>query len=400
LNTCFASDPSPMFLAELIFWLLAAVLLWAFFGYPVAMIARAAIRPTRPEPPAGRATEPLSVVLAVRNEAANIADRVANLLSLDYPPELLEVIVVCNGCTDETVAVASRLAEEDLRVRVVESAANQGKSGAINLGVAQAKGTYVVFADARQRFDGGALHHLLAPFQDASVGAVTGRLIISNSDRPAVEGVRWYWQVETALRSAESRTGSVVGASGAIYAIRRELFEPMPPNLILDDVYVPVSIAVRGFRTAMAEGALAIDRPSPRQAMEFSRKRRTMLGNVQLVRVMPELLLPWKNPLFVRFVSHKLLRLCLPFCLVGMVALAWLLGGWMYNGFLIAAAAGYGAGILGLVIPLRLLSVPSTFVMMHGAILSAVLRSSQSAAEVWSQTAEPDRVEASSATVG
>ncbi|HEV2130468.1 MAG TPA: glycosyltransferase family 2 protein, partial [Longimicrobiaceae bacterium] len=356
-----------------------------FVGYPLGMIARAALR-RPPEPPAPpRAAEPVSIVIAARNEAANLPGRIENLLSLDYAPDRLEVIVVCNGCTDDSVAILERLARREPRVKVLESPAEHGKSGAINLGVERASGRYVVFTDARQHFDPWVLHHLLAPFRDPQVGAVTGRLIIKSSDRPAVEGVRWYWEVETALRLAESRTGSVIGATGAIYAIRRELFRPMPANLILDDLFVPLSITLRGYRTAMAPDAVAVDRPSPHPKQEFIRKRRTMLGNIQLVRVMPSLLVPGKNPVFVRFLSHKLLRLTLPFCFGGLTVLGGMLEGVLYRSVFVGGVAVYGAGLIGLVVPLRALSVPATFVLMHAAILSALLRSGQSATEVWVQ---------------
>jgi cellulose synthase/poly-beta-1,6-N-acetylglucosamine synthase-like glycosyltransferase len=273
------------------------------------------------------------------------------------------------------------MARDDRRVRVLCTPAGRGKSAGVSAGVAAARYQTIVFADARQRFVPGAVRALAAPFADPRVGAVTGLLRIGAA-AGAVEGVRMYWGMETALRMAEGRTGSVVGATGAIYAVRRALFDPLPPNVILDDVLVPMRIAMRGFRVVMAADAVALDEPSGDPAAEYRRKRRTMLGNLQLLRVCPALLLPWRNPLWARFVSHKLLRVASPACFVGMLATAALLPGPLYRAAFVGLAALYAAGFAGLVVRWRPLAVPAAFVLMHGAVFSAV-RNLGRAAEMW-----------------
>jgi cellulose synthase/poly-beta-1,6-N-acetylglucosamine synthase-like glycosyltransferase len=326
-------------------------------------------------------------VLAVRNEANRLPARIENLLAQQLTGAAMEVIVVCNNCTDETEQIAERISREDPRVHVLTSPAESGKAGAINAGVRHASGTLIVFADARQRFEENTVARLIHPFSDPHVGAVTGRLFISKAKDPAVEGFRQYWGIETALRRDESRTGSVIGATGAIYAIRRDLFVPLPPNLILDDVYLPMRIAMKEFRVVMAEGAIAIDVPAENKTLEYHRKQRTMVGNIQLIRVLPSLLMPRTNPLWFRFVSHKLLRIVSPFCFLGMLVLSAFLPGALYRGFFLAELSLYLLGFAGLMLSVSALAVPSAFLLIHKVIFSALLRSGQDAAAVWVQPA-------------
>ncbi|HET8654106.1 MAG TPA: glycosyltransferase family 2 protein [Longimicrobiaceae bacterium] len=368
---------------KLLFWLCLAGVLWCYAGYPLVMVLRARLRP-RPLERSG-ITEPpaISVVLAVRDGASYLGRRVENLLAQEYPADRLEVLVVCNGCTDGTEEIATGLSQSDPRVKVLVSAAEQGKAGALNAGVARASGEFVVFADVRQSFSPGTLRALLEPFGDAEVGAVSGRLVIQRGEAAAVEGVRLYWGMETALRLAESRTGSVVGATGAIYAIRRECFESIPARTILDDVWLPMRIAMAGRRVVLEPTAVAEDRSAEDARREYLRKRRTMVGNLQLVRMMPALLSPARNPILARYVSHKLLRLATPFLFLGMLVAAGLVAEPLYRAFFVLELGGYLLGGLGLVRPLPLLSLPSAFVMMHAAIFSALRQFRADAGGVW-----------------
>ncbi|MDX1577307.1 MAG: glycosyltransferase family 2 protein [Gemmatimonadota bacterium] len=367
------------------FWLFFALVAWCYAGYPLAMLALARVRPrpTRTAP----WTPSISVVLAVRNEADRIADRVSDLLAQAYPGDRLEVVVVCNGCHDGTEARARTLAADDPRLRVFVSPAAEGKAGALNLGVSRATGDLIVFADARQRFERPVLARLAARLADPRAGAVSGRLDIGEATAAAVEGVRRYWAIEVALRRAESRTGSVVGATGAIYAIRRELWEPLPPGLILDDVLTPMRIAMRGYRVLFADDAVAHDRASPSARGEFRRKVRTMVGNLELPRIEPRLLSPRANPLLGRYVSHKLLRLAAPLCLLGMLGTAAAAGGPFYGTLAVAQLAVYGLGAAGLLLRIPALGVPAGFVLAHAAVLAALGRPRRGAETVWSSSA-------------
>lgn len=369
--------------AVLIFWACSAGLLWAFVGYPVVMLARS----RRARPPRFRCPDPdrqpgVSVVLAVRNAADTLKARVDNLLTQDYP-EVREVIIACNGCTDESETVAADLAARHPQVHALSSPAEEGKAGALNRGAAFASAEILVFADARQRFDVRAIRRLVRAFNDPAVGGVTGRLVIGESDQPSGRAVGSYWRFETLLRIAEARTGSVVGATGAIYAVRRSLFTRLPPAVILDDVYLPMAVVMQGSRMTMAPGAVAYDRPSRDYRSEYRRRVRTLVGNIELLRLMPGLLSPVSNPAFARYVSHKLFRLLTPVLCVGLVIAGMLSSVPAYQAVAGLLLAVYALGALGLVVPARVLALPSAFVLLHTAGIAALLRPGRRASDVW-----------------
>lgn len=370
---------------ELLFWLFALPVLWCYAGYPALMVMRARFWPRPYRTVEGRSRVPprVTVVIAVRDGARFVRRRVRNVFAQGYPAERLEVVIVPNGSTDGTEAVARELAAREPRVRVVASGVEGGKAAAINRGVASARGEIIVFADIRQTFGPGAIRSLVEPFGDPEVGAVTGRLVIAPSGQPVMEGVRAYWALETALRVAEGRTGSVVGATGAIYAIRRELFERLPGELILDDVWLPMRIVRRGSRVVFAPDAVAFDTPAEDRRLEYVRKRRTMVGNLQLLRLNPALLLPGRNPAFFRFVSHKVLRLATPVCLVGICVAALFLDGGLYRSALYGEVALLGLGVVGLTIRTRSLAIPAAFLLVHAAVFAAFFRFRHGASEIW-----------------
>jgi len=370
---------------EFLFWTLILAVTWCYAGYPLFIVALARLRPRPVRPAAANFRPSVTVIVAVRNERDALPRRLSNLLAQEYPPDRLDVVVVCNGSVDGSEEFARQLACTEPRVRVFTSPSDRGKAGALNIAAARVAADVIVFADARQTFAPDAVARLVEPFADPGIGAVTGRLEVGRADLASVEGVRLYWGLEARLRDAEGRSGSVIGATGAIYAVRRSLFQEMPPNLILDDVYLPLRIAMLGHRVVMATRAVAFDLPSRDQQAEYARKRRTMVGNIQLLGVIPGLLSPVRNPVFVRFVSHKLLRLLTPFCFVALLCLSALLPGWPYRIFFAAELALYVSGAFGLMISVAAFSVPSAFVLMHAAIFSAVWRWNDDAARVWAQ---------------
>src|SRR6185503_3671403 len=175
---------------------------------------------------------------------------------LDYPQARLEILVGTDGCGDASAERARAYAAAG--VRVVEFKERRGKPSVLNALAALARSEVLVFADARQRFEEGALRALVAPFADPEVGAVSGELLLADGEgRPLERGLGVYWRCAKAIRRGESRVGSVVGATGAIYAIRRRLFEPLPPDTILDDVWLPMRIARAGYRVVFEPAARA-----------------------------------------------------------------------------------------------------------------------------------------------
>ena len=299
-------------LIYLVFWVCALLLAHVFAGYPAAMwlLARWQPLPIRKQ----ALTPTVTVVIAVHDGAAHVQAKLANLAALDYPRALIDIVISCDGCRDATAALCRQFG--DARVRVLEGAERRGKAACVNDAVAVASGEILLLTDVRQRLSPTALRELAANFADDSVGAAGGELLFEDAHTGFARGVDAYWRYEKLIRHAESRSGSMVGVSGALYAMRRELFWPLPSGTVLDDVLVPMRVVAAGRRVVFEPRALAWDRPSQQPIEERRRKIRTLAGNFQLIQLAPWLLSPRSNPLWFRFVSHKLLRLLAPWLFV------------------------------------------------------------------------------------
>jgi biofilm PGA synthesis N-glycosyltransferase PgaC len=336
----------------LVFWGSLLALAYVYAGYPLIAGLRARIRPR----PVRRAPiEPhVSIMVVAHNEAQRIAGRIENLLALDYPRARLDIVIASDGSTDGTVNEAKAYAGAGVRVH--RFAERRGKAAVINDVVPQLTSEIVVFADARQRFDTGSLRALMANFADPAVGAASGELMLATDGgtATAARGTAFYWRYEKFIRYSEGRADSTVGATGAIYAIRRELFAPIPADTILDDVVIPMRIVRRGYRVIFEPGARAYDTASATAQQEFIRKARTNAGTFQLFSRERWLLNPLQNRLWFETVSHKALRLTLPLLhalvLVSNVLVVWALGlgPWALYGWLLAGqVAFYAAALVG-----------------------------------------------------
>jgi len=298
----------------------------------------------------GTSAPTVSVVLATRDGMEAVAARVANLLDCDYPADRLEVIVAI-GAAGEVSAYDFG----EARVRVVAAATAGGKWANLNTGVLAASGEVLVFADTAQRFERGTIAALVAPLEDPVVAGVTGWLALP-PDVPAA--VRMYWQLERALRRDEAALHSSIGVTGAVWALRRARWSPLPPGLILDDVYTPMRLVLEGARIAVSDQAIAHDTRAPQREAEYERKVRTLTGVYQVCAFLPGLLRPGRNPVWAQFVVHKLLRLATPFLM--------LLGG-------VAAALAAGVLLLRARIPLFVFGVAG--VLLLAVVLLAVVLS-------------------------
>jgi biofilm PGA synthesis N-glycosyltransferase PgaC len=303
---------------RLLFWSSLSLIFVAYAGYPIALYFRARLWP-RPVRRAGISPH-VSIVLAVRNEEQNLPRKLRDLTALDYPADRLEVIVVSDGSTDATNKILA--AWENCNRRTVFLPEHRGKATALNHGVAEARGEIIVFTDARQMIASDALRKLVTNFADPSVGCVSGELIIGEGSTAAsAEGVGLYWRVEKNIRHWEGLAGSTVGATGAFYAVRKNLLLPLPQETILDDVYIPFQVVRQGQRVVVERRALAWDDFKPTLKQEFRRKVRTLIGNYQLLQLAPWVL-THSNPLRLQFACHKLLRLLVPFGLVTLLVSA------------------------------------------------------------------------------
>jgi len=371
-----------------LFWISAALVVYVYAGYPclLALWARVADRRPRRARFADGRWPAVSIVVAARNEAPRLPARIRNLLDQAYPGPC-EILVVSDGSTDDP---ASALAGFGAAVRVIELDPG-GKPVALNAGAAAATGEILVFADARQRFAPGALVELVANFADASVGGATGELVLDceherANDGGVGEGIGLYWIYEKWLRRNESRVWSTLGTSGAIYALRRSCWSPLPAGTLLDDVLAPMRAVLDGCRIVFDEHAVAYDRASGDAAAESRRKTRTLAGNYQILVQEPRLLLPFVNPVWIQYVSHKIGRLLVPWALIALfvatlnIAPAHPLAA----GVLALQGIFYGLAIAGALFHARerLTRVAFTFVMMNVSAVAglAALRRGR---EVW-----------------
>jgi cellulose synthase/poly-beta-1,6-N-acetylglucosamine synthase-like glycosyltransferase len=352
--------------AALLFWSGLAVVLASYVGYAgwVAWRARVRPRPVQVRYAADDELPAVTCVMAAADEAATIERKLRILDAQDYPREKVRVLVVSDASTDGTDQIVARRAERDGRVRLLRTPVRGGKPTALNLARGFIDTEVAVLMDVRQDLTPRALRELVAHLSDPAVAVVSGDY------RARGDG---YWACERAIRRCESRSGSMVQVTGSLYALRTRDLPWIPPATILDDVYVPLSVALRGGRIVMAEEAGSLDSAPRSIGGEFVRKVRTLAGLVQLCHMLPACLLPGRNPVWGRFVAHKLLRLLCPHALLAMLAGGALASGWTFR----AAVAGGVAmavcalgGWLG--VRWRVTRLGQSFLALNAAALWAV----------------------------
>jgi len=326
-----------------LFWISAGLIAYSYLGYAAWLwirsrwraraVRRSAIVPS------------VSIVMVVRNEAARLEKKLQNLLALNYPPELREIVVVSYGSTDSTAEILQSYVKQH-GVKACMDIEGRGKAAGLNSALATAQGEIVFFTDVRQELEPDSLRLLVEGFADPEVGCVSGELMLGDPNSgESGEGIGVYWQIEKQVREMESASGSVIGATGAIYAVRRELVPVIPPGTILDDVFIPMQVARRNKRVIFDSRARAWDVADQGTGREFARKVRTLGGNYQLLQLMP-LLLGRSNPVRVEFISHKLVRLLVPFALIGALVSSVFLPGTLYRVLLLMQLMFYALSLL------------------------------------------------------
>lgn len=352
---------------EYLFWISLLLIAYAILGYPAVLWIFFRLRASQIADEGFDGDWPMvSVVMVAHNEEERISAKLKNLLECDYPGEL-EIIVVCDGCKDATAAVSRQYGVG--RVRTIELD-RCGKAGGLNHGVAAAKGTIVVFADVRQVFEPDAIRQLVIPFSNPGVVGVSGSLEIKSSADGAGKGIDLYWKLEKFTRLAEARIDSCVGCTGAIYALRAGNFQSLPPDTILDDVVIPMQASLSGGRVLFEPKARAYDPQALTIGNERRRKTRTLAGNFQMLFRYPCWLLPVRNRLWWQLISHKYLRLAVPFlllaCFASNVALA--SSGLIYKIMFISQVVLYALAFVGLGFRscrFKCFSVPGGFVYLQ-----------------------------------
>ena len=355
----------------------ASLVAYTYVAFPVLVLLRARLRP-RPHDSAP-ITPTVSIVIAARNEAGSLPAKLDNLLGLDYPRDRLEVLIASDGSDDGTDAIAAARAGEGVRVL---SLGRVGKAAALNAAVAQATGDVLVFSDANSLYAPDALRALVAPFADEAVGGVAGdqRYVTAGEEAAVAGGERRYWDLDRVLKRAESRGGNAISATGAIYAVRRELFRTVPAG-VTDDFATSTAVIAQGRRLVFAPDAVAFEPVARSGGAEFERKVRVMTRGLNAVVARRELLDPRRHGFYaLQLLSHKVLRrlMALP---LAVLAVGAALEGRRSRVFRAAAGlqgAMYVLGAAGLILGRRgrggprIVALPAYFCLVNLASVRAV----------------------------
>lgn len=371
-------------LAVVVFLASAGFALYIVAGYPLLL---AALAFWRPKPIRKLFIEPtVTVLLAVYNGEKWIRAKLQSILQLDYPQEHMEILVISDGSTDQTDAIAAEFGAEGIQLLRVPHA---GKAAALNAGMAQATGEILFFTDVRQRLEPDALRHLTACLGDAAVGGASGHIVFVDGGGGGEADVGLYWRFEKWLRDKLTAVDSLLVATGCIYALRRGLACPLPTGALIDDAHLPLAAIFKGYRFVFERQAIAYDYPTGLE-VEFQRKVRTLAGLYQLLGSYPRLLNVF-TPVGFHFFSYKLGRLLLPYALLLAAASSFgLPRGWA------EAAIGVQVVLYGLAavdhwIPAgfalkRLSAACRTFVVLIAAALCAGAVLFVPASRLWKET--------------
>ncbi len=343
--------------------LFCIVAVWGLYPALIGVIAVLVRRDTDSAGARPAALPRVTAILATRADAMAVRERVSDLLQSEYPDALLDVVVAYDARATEMLPMWTGPGRE--RVRIVRGDEPGGKASALNAGVRAARGEVLVFADSGQRFGADAIALLTQAVMRPSVGAASGRLELAGGSRAPALPLRLYWSLERWLRRREARVHSAIGVTGAIYAMRRSLWTPLPAGLILDDLYVPMQLVLARHRVDFVDAARAYETRDTTDANEYRRKVRTLTGVLQLCAWLPATLVPVRNPVWAQFVTHKLLRLLTPYWVL--VCVAWavaMLGRLVGAGWLLAGVAAFAA-------LLQLRSKP--FRVLRSAVVSSIL---------------------------
>jgi cellulose synthase/poly-beta-1,6-N-acetylglucosamine synthase-like glycosyltransferase len=366
----------------IVFCIGGAYIAYILFGYPalLAVLSHFVKNPPRRDD----RLRSVCFIIAVRDGDEWIAQKLRSIFALDYPRDLMEVIVVSDGSTDDTERIVSGFGG----VRLI-ALAGGGKAAALNAGIEAANHEILVFTDVRQELDPPSLKRIIACFGDVRVGVVSGDLRIRKGANQVEEQLSLYRRYEGWIRQRLSSIDSIFGATGSFYAMRRELASNIPPDTLLDDMYLPLGVFFRGYRLIYEMSARAFDVPTSLET-EFSRKVRTLAGNLQILHMYPALLGP-RNRMWFHFMSYKFGRLLLPYVLIAVAVTTFWLPPVARDVAAVIQLLFYILGWLDLAIPetwpgKRLSSAVRTFLVLMAADLCAIVIVFVPPAKLWKPT--------------
>ncbi len=367
---------------QLLFWVSIGLIFYAYLGFPLLLLVRGLLR-RRPVRQAD-ITPRLSMVITAHNEAKTIRAKLDNVLALDYPRDQLEIIIASDGSDDGTNEIVAAYAGRGVRLLALP---RRGKIPALNAAAAQATGEIVVFSDANSIYAPHALRSLVRPFADAAVGAVGGNqcYVSSSHGNAASFGERLYWSLDRTLKTMQSRAGNMISATGAIHAIRRVLFRPVPLG-VGDDFVISTRAISHGYRLVFEPNATAYESIAPTDEAEFQRKVRVIVRGLRGLWAVKELFNPWRYGFYsVQIFSHKLLRWSVGWLLMVLLgaSLSLYAAGSFYQVVTLGQVAFYGCALCALALrntslaqykAFKLLTIPFYFCLANIAAMRAWLQ--------------------------
>jgi cellulose synthase/poly-beta-1,6-N-acetylglucosamine synthase-like glycosyltransferase len=368
-------------IALILFWVSVFLIIYTYVGFPLAVILRGLLwgHPYRQKELTASPT--VSIVISAYNEARSIGAKLDNILSMDYERDRLEVVIASDGSTDGTDAIVESY--KDHGVKLI-SLPRVGKAAALNAAVEATSGEILVFSDANSMYKDDAIQKLVRPFGDPNVGGVAGNQIYRTevSGGSTTDGERAYWNFDRTLKQFQGQSGNTLAATGAIYAIRRQLFRPIPDG-VSDDFVTSTGVIAQGYRLIFAPDAIAYEPVAATSQVEFGRKVRVIIRSWKAFIFMRELLNPFRYGFYaIQLFSHKILRYLVVFPLLVLFLVSPFLWktSFIYQMATIGQVAFYSCALLGLRLNgtrfagKKILTIPFYFCMVNAASLVAIIK--------------------------
>ena len=372
-----------IFFMESVFWVSCALVIYNYAGYAVIVYPINSLKRKKANPQKGYFPT-VSFIVAAYNEEDCIEKKIINSLEQDYPADKIEYIFITDGSTDTTPAIIQQYAS----IHLLHSPERRGKSAALNRAVQCAKNEILIFSDANTVLNKEATKKIASHFSDHKVGGVAGEKKVlslpdSREDVGAGEGL--YWKYESFLKKLDSRFYTVVGAAGELFSVRKDLYEPVSPKVILDDFVISMKIAQKGYRIIYEPEAYAMELPSFSIKDEKKRKVRIAAGGFQAMLMLPEAFFFWKNPrLTFLYVSHRVLRwtlspLCLTLILISNFLLCLLSTAFVYKAIFVLQFLFYFFGLIAQVSPglgkrFKVIKLAYYFIFMNISVIQGFFR--------------------------
>jgi cellulose synthase/poly-beta-1,6-N-acetylglucosamine synthase-like glycosyltransferase len=364
-----------------VFWVAVGLIVYTYIGFPLSVILRGRFwgRPYKQNEPT---TPPsVSIVISAYNEAGSIGAKLDNIRSMAYPRERLEVIIASDGSTDGTDAIVEQYKQYGVKLL---SRPRVGKAAALNSAVNAASGEILVFSDANSIYKTDAIAQLVRPFGDPQIGGVAGNQVYRKdvSGGTSVDGEHAYWNFDRMLKQFQGKAGNTLAATGAIYAIRRSVFEPIPDG-VSDDLFTSTGVIARGYRLVFAPEAIAYEPVAATSQVEFGRKVRVIMRSWKAFSFRTELLSVRRFGFYaIQLLSHKILRYLVVFPLLALAFVSPLLweAGFLYQLATIGQVVFYACAVFGLLLNKtrfgrkKIFTIPFYFCMVNAACLVAILK--------------------------